>query len=104
MANNALHVVLFAAVAMFGIIDIHPFIDGNGRLSRIVANYALNKQLPFAINLFATPAQRNEYVVALERTRHVLSLNCAYGDVSRDDLVQVLKTTAPSIWFGVILS
>lgn len=93
MTNNALHVVLFAAVAIFGIIDIHPFIDGNGRLSRIVANYALNKRLPFAINLFATPAQRNEYVVALERTRHVLSLNCAYGDVSRDDLVQVLKTT-----------
>lgn len=92
MASNALHVVLFAAVAMFGIVDIHPFIDGNGRLSRIVANYAL-KQLPFPINLFATSAQRNEYVVAIERTRHVLSLNCAYGDVSRDDLVQVLKTT-----------
>jgi hypothetical protein len=92
MANNALHAVLFAAVAMFGIVDIHPFVDGNGRLSRIVANYAL-KQLPFPINLFATPTQRNEYVVAIERTRHVLSINCAYGDVSRDDLIQVLKTT-----------
>lgn len=92
MANNALHAVLFAGVAMFGIVDIHPFIDGNGRLSRIVANYAL-KQLPFPINLFATPAQRNEYVVAIERTRHLLSINCAYGDVSRDDLIQVLKTT-----------
>ena len=92
MANNALHVLLFAAVAMFGIVDIHPFIDGNGRLSRVVANYAL-KQLPFPINLFATPAQRNEYVVAIERTRHVLSANCAYGDVSRDDLIQVIKYT-----------
>ncbi|VEU44916.1 unnamed protein product [Pseudo-nitzschia multistriata] len=92
MANNALHVVLFAAVAMFGIVDIHPFIDGNGRLSRIVANYAL-KWVPFPINLFATPAQRNEYVVAIERTRHVLSANCSFGDVSRDDLVQVIKYT-----------
>jgi hypothetical protein len=92
LENNALHAVLFAAVAMFGIVDIHPFIDGNGRLSRIVANYAL-KQLPFPINLFATPNQRNEYIVATEHTRHVLSINCAYGDVSRDDLIQVLKTS-----------
>ena len=77
---------------MFGIVDIHAFIDGNGRLSRIVANYAL-KHLPFPINLFATATQRNEYVVAIERTRHLLSINCAYGDVSRDDLIQVLKIT-----------
>eukprot|EP00535_Pseudo-nitzschia_heimii_P003917 CAMPEP_0197178014 /NCGR_PEP_ID=MMETSP1423-20130617/3420_1 /TAXON_ID=476441 /ORGANISM="Pseudo-nitzschia heimii, Strain UNC1101" /LENGTH=860 /DNA_ID=CAMNT_0042627657 /DNA_START=392 /DNA_END=2975 /DNA_ORIENTATION=- len=92
LENNALHAILYGAVAMFGIVDIHAFLDGNGRLSRIVANYAL-KKLPFPINLFATATQRSEYVVAIERTRHLLSINCAYGDVSRDDLIQVLKAT-----------
>lgn len=90
--NKALDAVLFAAVAMYGVVDIHPFLDGNGRLSRIVANYALRK-LPFPINLFATPAQRAEYVLAMEKTRHCLSLTCAYGDVSNDDLIRTLKCT-----------
>ncbi|KAG7364173.1 filamentation induced by cAMP protein fic [Nitzschia inconspicua] len=87
--NNASHSILYAAVAMYGIVDIHPFLDGNGRLSRIVANYAL-KHLPFPINLFATPCQRAEYVLALEQTRHVLSIS-GKGDVTTDQLLQVVK-------------
>jgi hypothetical protein len=92
--NNAMHVILFAAVAMYGVVDIHPFSDGNGRLSRIVASWALRRAgLPFAINLFATPAQRADYVLALEKTRHFLSLTNANGDVSRDEVLQAIKHT-----------
>jgi hypothetical protein len=90
--GNAMHVILFAAVAMYGVVDIHPFQDGNGRLSRIVANWAL-RQLLFPINLFATPAQRAEYVLALEKTRHVLSLTDTQGTVSRDDVLQAIRHT-----------
>jgi fido (protein-threonine AMPylation protein) len=89
--SKALHAILYAAVAMYGLVDIHPFLDGNGRLSRIVANYAL-KNLPFPISLFATPAQRAEYVLATEKTRHFLSMTTS-GDVSRDELLQVVKHT-----------
>jgi fido (protein-threonine AMPylation protein) len=94
-ATNAWHAILFAAVAMYGIVDIHPFADGNGRISRIVANWAL-KAFPFTINVFATPAQRAEYVQALEATRHLLSLSNQkkiYGNVSSDEILQVTKSS-----------
>jgi fido (protein-threonine AMPylation protein) len=92
--NHATHAILFAAIAMFGVVDIHPFMDGNGRLSRIVANWALRKatKMPFSINLFATPAQRTEYVAAIEQTRQYLSLNPCY-QVTKDDLLQAMKLT-----------
>lgn len=94
-ATNAWHAVLFAAVAMYGIVDIHPFADGNGRISRIVANWAL-KAFPFTINLFATPAQRAEYVLALEATRHLLSLSNqkkVHGTVTSNEILQVTKSS-----------
>jgi fido (protein-threonine AMPylation protein) len=87
--SNALHMVLYAVVAMYGVIDIHPFLDGNGRVSRIVANYAL-KRLPFPVNLFATPAQRAEYIMAIEQTRHSLSIR-ARGDVSAGERLHCYK-------------
>lgn len=92
LKHNARHAVLFAAAAMYGLVDIHPFADGNGRLSRIVCNWAL-RQLPFPINLFATASQRAEYVTALETTRHCLSLTCVHGRVSRDDILRATKHT-----------
>jgi len=94
ITTNAWQVILFASVAMYGIVDIHPFADGNGRMSRIVANWAL-KSFPFTINLFATPAQRAEYILALETTRHLLSLTNekkTYGTVSSHDILQVTKS------------
>ena len=90
--SNATHAVLFASIAMYGVVDVHPFLDGNGRLSRIIANWAL-KKVPFPINLFATPAQRSEYVLNIEKTRHFLSLTRTHGQVSRDEIMESLKTT-----------
>jgi fido (protein-threonine AMPylation protein) len=92
--SNAWQVVLFAAVAMYGIVDIHPFADGNGRMSRIIANWAL-RSFPFTINLFATPAQRAEYILALETTRHLLSLTNekkTSGTASSHDILQITKS------------
>jgi len=63
--------LVFAAVAMFGLSDIHPFVDGNGRMGRLIANWALRRGagLPFSIPFCTTPAQRREYVNAMEQTR-----------------------------------
>ena len=73
--NDGAGPLLFAAAALFGIVDIHPFADGNGRLTRIVANWALRRAgLPFPVNLLVTPAQRKEYVSAIEATRAATDL------------------------------
>jgi hypothetical protein len=42
--------------------------------------------------LFATPAQRLEYVSAIEKTRHFLSIS-TQGNASHDELLQVIKYT-----------
>lgn len=69
-SSKSLNLVLFVSVALFVLCDIHPFRDGNGRLARIISNFAMVKcGLPFVVNIFATPLQRSEYVRALQMTR-----------------------------------
>ena len=51
-----------AALISLRILDIHPFRDGNGRLSRIVLNWVLARcGVPFVICLCSTPEQRKDY-------------------------------------------
>ncbi len=50
LSNNPMHPVTRAAEAHLGIIQIHPYADGNGRIARLVQNFCLGeKALPPAI-------------------------------------------------------
>ncbi|CAJ1953502.1 unnamed protein product [Cylindrotheca closterium] len=62
------HSLGVAAIYLFGIVDIHMYSDGNGRMSRIGANWMLKRMLgwPFSITLVANPQQRREYISALQ--------------------------------------
>jgi Fic family protein len=42
--QNKLHPVELAAIAHLKFVTIHPFGDGNGRVSRLVMNFILNKK------------------------------------------------------------
>src|SRR3989344_3322585 len=71
LANNqerkTMHPVRFAAQAHFKLVDIHPFIDGNGRTSRLLMNLILVKYgYPIAIFECETEPRKN-YYNALER-------------------------------------
>eukprot|EP00037_Helgoeca_nana_P021301 m.214808 g.214808 ORF g.214808 m.214808 type:complete len:686 (-) comp25594_c0_seq2:65-2122(-) len=61
-------VEVVAAAAMMGILDVHPFTDGNGRLSRIVCNWVLLvcAGTPFPVCITPTPEQRKQYVDAIK--------------------------------------
>ena len=66
-SKNKVHPVEFAALAHLRFVTIHPFGDGNGRVSRLVMNFILSKMdfpmvdIPYE--------RRNGYYNALERSQ-----------------------------------
>lgn len=65
--RDSLHPVEIAALVHLKLVTIHPFGDGNGRITRLVMNFVLNrKKYP----LFDIPYEnRNSYYNALERSQ-----------------------------------
>jgi fido (protein-threonine AMPylation protein) len=69
--NHVYEKISIVAIIMFGIVDIHPFRDGNGRTARIYMNIALKRilGLPFPVTVTAQVHQRREYVDAIKECR-----------------------------------
>jgi hypothetical protein len=89
--ERSLGTITFGAAVFFGLIDIHPFNDGNGRLSRIAANWALRRGgLPFCINIFATQTQRGDYVNAIRKARLNTYLE-SHHNVGQDLTVEAFR-------------
>ena len=67
--------ISLVTIVMFGIVDIHPFRDGNGRTARIFMNIALKRilGLPFPVTVTGNGEQRKEYVDAIKSARRSLS-------------------------------
>lgn len=65
--QDILHPIELAALVHLKLVTIHPFGDGNGRITRLVTNFVLNiKKYP----LFDIPYEkRNSYYNALERSQ-----------------------------------
>jgi fido (protein-threonine AMPylation protein) len=95
--------LVYAAAVLFGVLDTHPFADGNGRTARIACNWALQHtlDLPFSVLLFATPGQRREYQVAVLQTRTNLYLSRHDVESARDsnghDFLQSLQDQALAV-------
>lgn len=65
--NDKLHPVELAALAHLKFVTIHPFGDGNGRISRLVMNFILNRKKYPMLDI---PYEgRNGYYNALERSQ-----------------------------------
>ncbi len=59
-----LHPILFAATAHLELVNIHPFIDGNGRTARLLMNLILFKNgYPVTI---IPPILRNDYILNIK--------------------------------------
>lgn len=64
------HFILRAARLFFETISIHPFLNGNGRLCRLLIAYALMKNgVPFPISLHTNTKSRKRYMDAILRIR-----------------------------------
>ncbi|TSA16629.1 MAG: Fic family protein [Nitrosopumilales archaeon] len=65
--KNKLHPVELVALAHLKFVTIHPFGNGNGRISRLIMNFILNrKKYPMLVVPYE---ERNSYYNALERSQ-----------------------------------
>ncbi len=66
-SNIALHPIELAAMAHKCLVDIHPFIDGNGRTARLLMNLILVNAGYGVVSI--PPIWRNDYIDALSASR-----------------------------------
>lgn len=65
--KEKLHPIELAALVHLKFVTVHPFGDGNGRISRLIMNFVLNKK---GYPLFNIPYEsRNSYYNSLERSQ-----------------------------------
>ena len=65
--KQKLHPVELAALTHLKFVTIHPFADGNGRISRLLMNFVLNKHNYPLLNI--SYKNRSSYYTALERAQ-----------------------------------
>jgi len=61
------HPVEYAALLHKDLVEIHPFVDGNGRAARLLMNLAL-LQYGYPITIIP-PVLRNDYITAIKQTQ-----------------------------------
>ena len=62
--KNKMHPFELAIIFSVKLVSIHPFIDGNGRISRLIMNFLLKKKGYSWINIYVK--QRAEYLQAVK--------------------------------------
>jgi len=65
--RGSIHPIEYAARLHKGLVDIHPFVDGNGRTARLLMNLAL-LQSGYGIAIIP-PVRRGEYIDALRMSQ-----------------------------------
>ena len=65
--REKLHAVELASLVHLKFVTIHPFADGNGRISRLLMNFVLNKNNYPMLNILYE--NRSSYYTALERAQ-----------------------------------
>ena len=65
--KKKIHPVELASLVQFRFVSIHPFVDGNGRISRILMNFILNKHKYPMLNI--KYSDRDSYYNTLERAQ-----------------------------------
>ena len=67
--KDTLHPVLLSAMCHEKLVTIHPFVDGNGRTSRLVMNLILLQNGYPITNISSENSHRQEYYNSLEQTQ-----------------------------------
>ncbi len=103
-ANPASDPLLRAAVTHLWFVTLHPFDDGNGRLTRALTDMALAQADSQSVRLYAMSvailADRKGYYAALNQTQQLASSeNAKNNGEEGNDTVQTLDITPWLRWF-----
>lgn len=103
-ADSALDPILRAAISHFWFVTLHPFEDGNGRLTRALTDLALAQGEAQSIRLYAMSvailADRNGYYRILEQSQRMPVSNHSLTDVAGTDAIAgVIDLTPWLLWF-----
>lgn len=96
--KNLLHPILLAAEMHYRLVTIHPFIDGNGRTSRLVMNLILLQHGFVIANIKGDYNSRMKYYEALEtvQTSNKKEPFLQFiAEVERDSLKRYLEILSP---------
>ncbi len=76
MENRSHHPILITANFLVEFLNIHPFLDGNGRISRILTNLLLLKEgylyMPYVSHEKLIEDNKPEYYIALRKSQKTL--------------------------------
>lgn len=95
--DKTLHPVEKAALTHFKLVSIHPFIDGNGRTSRLLMNMELMKHGYPIINIQPDKESRQAYMEALQDGRNTndttkfVKLVSEYVKSELSERIEILK-------------
>jgi fido (protein-threonine AMPylation protein) len=87
------HFIVKAAKLFYDVITLHPFVNGNGRICRLLLAYSLMKDgIPFPVSISAGHRkERNHYMNAIYRIREQ---NCYCA------LFQIVLASVQRSWFN----
>jgi Fic family protein len=96
LAQNKYHPLLIIANFLVEFLTIHPFEDGNGRLSRILTNLLLLKQgyayMPYVSHEKLIEDNKPDYYLALRKSQKTLRTNKADISTWAEFFVNILLT------------
>ena len=91
-STKSLHPVEIAGKFHYEFVKIHPFIDGNGRLIRILINMILMQRgYPMIIIPFI---RRSEYIKSLHSSQKLEDFMVFFADIVHENCKDYLKMTA----------
>jgi fido (protein-threonine AMPylation protein) len=94
------HFLISAAILFYEIIQAHPFQDGNGRLSRLLLSYALERAgFPFSVPLTSGHSKaRKHYILAIQSAQN----RDATGLLPNKHLVELIGLILKSCYYKII--